>query len=698
VLLAALAAASAGGAAAQEDSAARVEVLPVQLDAAGRSPELRVPFHVRGDRAIARARAVVAVDPRAPSRPGLEVLVNDRPIGSIPARASGTFAFEVGGSALGDRNALVLRLAGRRADCGLAEAGAWGALRSASLELTTVAVPLPEDLGILPLPFVDPEMDREPEVTIVLPGAGLHAIRAAALVASWLGLIAGVPLRFRTIEGWLPSGHAIVLVDGAAAAARLGLPAPLRPGARMAAGPRSLHARHLVIEAPDPVALVAAAERFARSGRSLAGRAVALDPEPPARTARAREAPRWVGTDRPVRLGDIPGVGSLEHAGLRDGAIEVRFRIPPDLWAWPDEKVRLDLGLAQRLAPGQAPPRLDLHLNGEFLATLPSLRPAPGVGEEAMGRTVIGVPAQRLRGFNALALHVRYPPAEACAASEEPPSVRVTPDSALHLEGRGRFVSLPDLSRMVYDGFPFTRAADLGETLAVLPEPPRADAVAALLSFAAHFASITGRPGTRLAVTTSARLDGAPLERDLLVLGLTAPDPLLSRLRGALPLWVERGSAEVRQPPASSRLLDLLAAGRGRREAARAREALATLPPFGSLQQVASPFAAGRSAVVLFGPEPGQAPSVPDLLGHAESSTPAGDLLVASGERRWMFRIGPSFGSGQLGAVSRARWFLREHWLVLVPVVILGALLVAIPVRAALDAQAEARLHPDGES
>jgi hypothetical protein len=680
----------------RDDSAPRSELVPVRLEEA-RGRELRVPFHARGDRTLVGARVQLVIDPAVrPALPRLDVLVNGRVVGSVPPGAEEPRMFEVSGDDLGDRNELVLRLspAGGGDPCAPPAVGAWRALRSASLEVLSVPAALPADLGLLPLPFVDPEVDREAELAVVLTGSGSGAIRAAALVAGWFGLMGGVPLRFRVLQGELPPGDAVVLLDGPPAAARLGLPAPHAPRVRVVESPRSPGKHLLVVEAGDEAGLLQAAQRLAQGGVTLAGPSMALDPRPPPPPALPYDAPRWRPSGRPLRLGDVADPGALAKADVGDGTVEVRFRVAPDLWTWPDDTVLLDLGYAQRVPTGGRPPRLDLHLNGEFLATLPKL-PAPSTpGEEVVGRASIPIPAERLRGFDLLALYVRYPRGRsACAAAPTDPAVRLTPDSTLHLERYGHFAVLPDLSRLLYDGFPFTRVADLGETVAVLPDPPPPDAIAALLSLVAHFATITGRAGTRLIVTTSAHVAEVAKGRDLLAIGLAEPDPLLSAVRGELPLRADQGGGRaVGSPPDASALLDLLAGAPGRRESRRARAVVATLGAFSALQQVASPFDQGRSAVFLTAFGGAEVPSLPALLGDAESRTPAGDLLILSGERRWMFRLGPSFGSGRIGPLAHLRWFLHEHWLLLVPGFAFGALLIALPMQRGLAARARQRL------
>jgi hypothetical protein len=93
----------------------------------------------------------------------------------------------------------------------------------------------------------------------------------------------------------------------------------------------------------------------------------------------------------------------LGHEGAAPATLSLRFRVAPDLWIWPADALTLDLGWSERLPAGVEPPRLDVEVNGYFLATLP--RP-PGPGEHA-SRARLRIPREHMRGFNELLVHVR---------------------------------------------------------------------------------------------------------------------------------------------------------------------------------------------------------------------------------------------------------------------------------------------------
>jgi hypothetical protein len=102
---------------------------------------------------------------------------------------------------------------------------------------------------------------------------------------------------------------------------------------------------------------------------------------------------------------------------------------------------------------------------------------------------------------------------------------------------------------------------------------------------------------------------------------------------------------------------------------------------------------AGRSVIALTATSLQDMPAMSDVSGFADARSRAGDLLIASGARRRMFRIGPSYDAGQLRVWSRARWSMASHWLVLFPGLFAGAFLLSGPVRRRLDQTIRQRLH-----
>jgi hypothetical protein len=693
-----------GPAASVREGPVSERILDVGPSAAQRDssdPVIEFPFGPRADEELTAARVelVLAPAPESPAPEAIELEVNDDRVARLGARElarGGTLSIPVPRERLSPRNLLTIRLAAESGRCAAAR-GAWRAVRSIRLVLRGAAVPLPDELGLLPLPFVDAGFDASATIAVALAEPpGPERARLAALVASWLAVDAPIPIDFTARVGELPEGRGVVLVGGAAEAHRLGLPPPDGPEVRMRDHPAhpGSNAKLLVVGGRDEDELRQAVESLAVRRPRLAGEAVRLPPPPSRPPSAPYSAPRWVPSGRVVRFSEYPGTGLLAHDGATPATLSLRFRVPPDLFVWPTQAVVLDLGWTQQLPPGVPPPRLDVELNGHFLATLP--RPEhPG---KTARRVRLHVPREHLRGFDELLVHVKYPDADPCAAGagapwREPPRVAIAGDSVLHLEGFGHFAALPDVSLFAYDGYPFVRVPDLSSTAVVLPDRPTRAELAMVLSIMGQLAQATGSTGTGALFVPASGAAAAPLgEHDLLVVGTADDNALLARWAPRLPLAWEGGRPRIRRPSGREAGLDLLGGPGTLLDAARAAEVVGRAGELAAIQEIPSPLSRDRTAVVVTGASAERLPPFRAFLGYAESRGRTADLLVLSGDRRWMFRVGPEFGRGRLDAWARLRWFLAGHWLLLLPVLAAGAALLALELRRVLAERMRARL------
>jgi hypothetical protein len=673
---------------------------PTEAQRASSAPVLELPFVARADEEVVGARVRIRLAaPRPPGSPveALEVLVNDERVAVLPsgeAEAGAERELEVSGDLLGARSLLTVRLldgAGRE----VARPGAWHAVSSIRLVLETTPASLPNDLALLPLPFVDRGFDAAATIPIVLgtaPDAG--RVRLAALVASWIAVDVPIPIDFTAQAGVLPDGRAVVLLEGAEDAERLGLAPPTGPTVRLVDHPAHAggNVKLLVIGGRDGDELRRAVESLVARAERLVGEEIRLAPARPEPPAAPYSAPRWVGSSRPVPFSEYPAGGTPAHEGSTSATLPVRFRVAPDLAIWPAEFVVLDLGWSVRLPRDVSPPRLDVDLNGYFLTTLP---PASGPGEETR-RVRLRIPRQHMRGFNELRVHVHYP--EGAGPGREQPRVAIAGDSMLHLAGLSHYTTMPDVALFAYDGFPFTRVPDLGETAIVVPERPTVDDVAAVLSIAAQLAQVTGRIGTRATVLAAdAATDEALRGKDVLVVGAADRQGLVARWRALLPLVLDADGARLQRSPRSRPWLDLAGGLGPLLDRRRAEAVLASEGGVAAVMGIESPVTPGR--IAIFVTAPGRTPGFRNLLGYAESRTSGShDLLVAAGDRRWMFRVGPTFGRGELDAWTRLRWFLARHWTLLLPVAAVGVVLLARQLHHGLAGVMRERLAEGGSA
>ena len=681
-----------------------VELGPTKAQRDSNAPVLQFPFVARADEAITGAHVRLAFhSPNVdlPSGGKIEVVVNEERVALLSAedlrRSQAQQEFAVDSEVLADRNLLTLRVVDHQGRCS-ADAQPWRNLESVAVVVQAIPVALPNELALLPLPFFDVGFDSSATIPVVLaqlPTADY--VRVAAIAASWFAVDAPLPLNFTTEIGSLPDSRAIVLISGAEDAAVLGLEEPTGPEVRMIdhpAHPES-NVKLLVIEGRNLAELRVAVESLAARNDKLVGPEVRLRPPPAQPPAAPYSAPRWVPSGRPVRFASYPAGSVFVHEGSTPGTLSIRFRVAPDLWIWPAEFVDLDLGWTEHLPAGSTPPRLDVEMNGYFLATLPQ----PSRTGDTTGHARLRIPREHMRAFNQMLVHVHYPESDPCAAPvggsgrSDSPRVAIARDSVLHVERFGHFSSVNDVLLFAFDGFPFTRVPDLGETAVVVPEQPAPAEMSMVLSVFGRLAQVTGRTATRATFASAKSANEALRDKDLLVIGGGRDNPLVSRWEPLLPIAVDGNHPHIQRRMDGSFFVDLLGGLGPLEDLHRAHQVLAQAKNVAAMTAIESPVTKGRTAVVVTATDPTSLPPLSAFLGYAESRALTGDLLLVSGGERWLFRVGTTIGRGQLDDWTRLRWFLATHWVALLPVLLAGVWLLAIRSQRYFARRMRARLE-----
>jgi len=662
-------------------------------------------FHTRGDQVLTEARLSLAFNANAAKWEGLtgvEVLINDETAARMTTAevlAQPSRRIDVDSRLLSVTNALTLRILQPDAVVcrGQVAAGTWTLVQSGALETRSTEMPLRDDLSVLPLPFVDPAYDRQISIPVVFLGAPTpEMVQAAGIVASRFGVIGGSRQRFPVHQDEFPGSHALVFAAGNRIEALPDLPAASAPTIRIADNPRRPGSNNklLVFQGPTPADVLRAAKAFALADNAFEG-SEAVVAEPTLEPKREPyTAPRWLPPDPTVTFDRIAGGRPLAHKGLKGGTMELAFRIAPDLFAWPDDRIRMDIDYTQIAPDDSILPTVIVELNGEYIGRLPRARIENGI---SMQSVPLEVYRSQLRGFNRLQFHISWPDlAETCAVEPrfaEGFETTIALSSAIHFEDIPHFARLPDVAAFVDDGYPFTRLADLSETAIVLPDTPSPEEIGVVLSLMAHFGAITGVPGTNALVLAGSGLSlSLARDRDLLMVGSASRLPLGPRWADRLPVQELRGRLTVRPPSWLGQALALMGGHLTWREAEQVRAILARTPGAAVVAGFESPFARGRSALALTVGEGGTLPSVPDLLGFTIAHEAGGDLMVLGGETRWRFRIGPRYDVGQLAPLTRLRWMVANHWLILLPSILVMAFLLALVWRDSLSRREARRL------
>ncbi len=682
----------------------------------GTSPIQGVQFGIRTDEVVTAAELSLsgALSPALlPEESNVTVTLNEQYLGTIPVNRDQPdferLLLPVSPAFFQDLNRLNFRFAGRyTTECNDPLSPLlWATVSDVSvLNLTLDRLPARRDLARLPRPFFDSHDGQKLTLPFVLApgGGGNDVLRAAAIAASWFGRLAeDRGAAFPVLTEPPAEGNGVVVVSGGQTPSWLPFLAPLAgPTIAVLANPRDPFGSLLVIAGRNGEETVAAAGTLALGAAALGG-ASAVVGAPAAAARLPYDAPAWIPTDRPVKLGELVDPAALQGTGYVPGTFHVPFRTAPDLITWRGLPFRADIRFRAPPAPIEdlAVSRLDLSLNGMFLRSYPLAGPEPplawltaaaGLGTFTRRAETV-IPPYMLYGQNDLQLYFDARPLRrgACVAIPEDLRMSVDPDSTIDLSRAWRFATLPDLGFFGSSGFPFTRLADLSETTVVLAERPGAAELGAFLGLMGRLGALTFYPVTGLQVTRPG--DGpVPPGRDVLMLGTFGQMEGAADLLADSPFALRGGRLSVRLPDRPS----LPWRGFANPVAEdRARAAAALSVPFepGAAAMIGLPGPAGRSVVALLAASPPGLEALVAALGDpARLAELRGDLAILGGGRITAFRTGPTYTVGHLPFWLYLDWQLRDQPAAILGLMLLGTALVATFLNWAVRRRAGRRL------
>ena len=519
----------------------------------GASSETGIAFTTRQDDAFIAARiSLVFSYSNAVARDDgvLQVFLNNEPIGSVTlGKASGPKAradFTFTPALLSTDNRLQFRFAlkgqGAKACTLDRDKAIWVNIEPATfIYLSTTRLPIADDLASLPRPFADPKDPLPLNLPFVLPAAPEPGVlQAAGMVAGYFGLIAGNKgASFPVQYTGLPASNAVVLVAGGHYPPGVAAIPGEGPRVAVVANPSQVDSKLLLVIGDDAEQLRAAAGTLATSASRLSGGwSAASEPVPPPR--QAYDVPKWIPTNRPVRLGELPDGGVINGRRLLDSP-RVSFRTAPDLFfgALSGGKMYVHIRRADDswVDPGNS--RVFIDLNQRTVGEIP-LEPKlkvlsrlkewmfPGNAEDRVSQVLL--PGFQLHSQNQLdfLFELRAKPDADCEMLDWSDRTGIDPDSTIDLSRVAHFAAFPNLALFANAGFPFTRYADLSTTAFVMPETSSSEEVQSLLNLLAMMADATGVPPTRFEVVEPAKVE-TMADRDLIVIGLNSNQPLLKQ-------------------------------------------------------------------------------------------------------------------------------------------------------------------------
>ena len=420
---------------------------------------------------------------------------------------------------------------------------------------------------------------------------------------------------------------------------------------------------------------------------------MARAPPPPPR--KPYDAPKWVSTEYPIRLGDLVGAFALNGRRIAD-APQVSFRTAPDLFfgalsggnlylrirraddTWMDVgNSRVVVNLNQRVA-GEVPmdPRLKvLSRLKEWLS--------PGKADDRVSQVLL--PGYQLFSANRLdfLFDLRANQSADCASLDWSDRTGIDPASTIDLTRVAHFAALPNLALFANAGFPFTRLADLSDTAFVISDGPSAEEAETFLNLLGKFADATGIAATRYAVVTAGHVD-TMADRNLIIIGLDSSEPLLRQWASYNSIRIASGGVtaiprpnfllrlfqpfDPRAPYADGTALELARASFGK--------------PYAFLSSYWSPLNANRIVVAVGA---NQGPALVDLTKQMEDpelvAKIQGDFFFLSDGKGEFYSSGRRKFVGELPLWWRIQWVAGSFGLAAFGCVIGAILIFAVTIQ-----------------
>ncbi|WP_082806405.1 cellulose biosynthesis cyclic di-GMP-binding regulatory protein BcsB [Aquipseudomonas alcaligenes] len=678
-----------------------------------------VSFDVRADQVVSKARVKLEYSYSPALLPDLSqinLMVNDQVAASLPVpkETAGTLqqqVLDIPPHLITEFNRLTLQLIGHYTMMceDPLHSSLWAKVSNTSeLQLETTQIALPDDLAKLPLPFFDSRDSRLLELPFVFAGApDNRSLEAAGMVSSWFGALASYRgARFPVSLGQLPEkGNAIVLLSGAASLDGVPAATDKGPSLTLMAHPADPFGKLLILRGDDSEQLKQAALALVTGSQVLSGAHARIERIDSLAPREPYDAPNWLPSDRPVRLGELADAKRLSVSGYDPGTINLPLRLPPDLFNWRQPGVPLHLKYRYTPQPVSTNSSLLISVGGKFIKSLPlpsqenldkSLL-AKLQDDSLLREAKLMLPLDSLPLQSALQLRFMYDYIKQGDCRDiiiDNMRGTIEPDSTLDLSDYEHFIAMPNLGVFQSSGFPFTRMADLAETAVVIPAGASAEEISLLLDLLGRFGESTGLPASGVSVTQGDN-DAELEDKDLLVLATGSNQPLLERWADWLPAqingrarfelsdlvhrvrhWVDSDSRANLRPARSNLILDGGAAG-------------AYVTGF------ESPLTSERSVVVI-------AASAAERLGEVSAALRGGEdyeqslqgsLAVVNGTRINSLVADEQYHVGELGWFRYLQWLLAHNlgWMLLLTA--LGVGLISLLLFVSLRARARARLN-----
>ena len=696
----------------------------------------QVEFSLRRDRIATDARLQLQYTPSPsliPTISHLRIYLNDVLAGVVPIEKDQlgrqtTQQVALDPRLIADFNRLRLEFVGHYTD--ICEDPANNTLwinisRASEITLQEQALSLKNDLAFFPLPFFDPRNSNK----LVLPfvfadNPTLGEQKAAAILASYFGSQsnwrgAEFPVLFNTLpsvqskEATQPS---IVFATNDHRPAFLSdlekYPAVQAPVVQLIDHPDAPYSKILLVMGRNEEDLATAAKALALGGQLLRGQRATIDKVQTLQPRKPYDAPAWMRTDRPVRFAElITYPQQLQVSGLQPRPITLDVNLPPDLFVWRNQGIPLRTQYRYTAPSANDDSRLNISLNDQFITSLPllakgtssleELRLAVLANDSANATDKLIVPSLKIGDRNRLRFDFNFASTVGSAQRDRCQTILpadtqaiIDEDSTIDLSGYHHYINMPDLQAFARSGFPFSRMADMSESIVVIPKQTTPTLVSTLLESVASISARTGYPAFALRLSDDWN-SASKEDADLLLLGQLAPE---LRDNPDMNLLLQRQHDMLVQPYNNSGIKE--SNRRGPNDVDNNQPAnrveVSAQAPIAAIMGMQSPHHNQRSIVALLGNDDADYSLIRETLGDSgKLNAVAGSVALIRNSGVYSQLVGDTYYVGSLPWWLLLWYQLSEHPVLLAALAVISILLTAFLLWRALRWAADRRLHKD---
>lgn len=594
--------------------------------------------------------------------------------------------------------------------------------KDTALTYTAEKVEVKNDLSYFPEPFFDELDESQLVLPMIFSGSPSPALeKSAAILASWFGLKAkwrgqSFPVLFNT----LPEKNAIVFATNDNKPAFLSNHAPVNaPTIELISSPDNKYVKLLLILGRNDADLDLAVRGIASGNLLFRGSSVVVDQVQPLATRKPYDAPNWINTDRPVPFSHLQNYKEqLETAGFELPPVSIDFTIPPDIYLKHDNGVALKLKYHYSPAPATGRSLLNISMNNHFIVSY-SLNPLDqeasyslpsGTQNTTETKQFIKLPINYIEGLNKLVFgfdYVKTIGGGTIAGGDESTHVNrgvmqgscethttidnhasIDTSSTIDVTGHWHYITMPNLTVFMNSGFPFTRLADLSETVALMNSNPSEEEVSILLNVVGNMGSKTYYPVYNLQIIHDASMIKKHND-DILMIGRM---PYEAFNEAKINLLIEAVKASIKTPFRQNGLDNLELVESDSKGDMKAT--IGSSEPIGAVVGLQSPFDSNRSVVALLANGAdgfkllNNALVTPVNYGHIN-----GSVSVVRNSGVQSLRVGPTYDLGYIPWWIHLNYYIAEHPVFMAILVVIVALLLPMMIWNSLKSIRRRRLR-----